>query len=235
MDSDNNSISFWQQLKSSPTKKVGLILLVLALMLLLGLMVIISQKSTKKTTPANIPQANLNSQSKLSTQSPLPDPTKDWQLVSKKDFSLKIPPNAMTVSKENINGASNSAFLRVILDPKEATQTAVLIEVTQKNPPLQIIPDPPPAGIDLSKQAYILNLNNPNIKIITKPIDILIGGFKGYEFYLEGSEVKGYFGSSSFKKGKIRIIEFSTNDKHYVLISSLDSQIETILSTITIK
>lgn len=201
----------------SQTKMVGLILLILALALFLSLMVLVSQKSFKKKAVTTIPPA-----SPIIQNSPIPDPTKDWRLISEKDFSLKVPPKAMTV--ENIKQASESAWLKVILNPQEATQAGLVVEVSKKN-----------TSASSDKQLYLINSENPNIRMITKPIDILIGGFKGYEFYLEGSEVKGYFGSSSFKKGKIRIIEFSTNDKHYVLIGSLDPQIETILSTITIK
>lgn len=240
----------WQFIKkailffSSDWKHAVIFFAALALVILSTVLVAFpSKKQVKNPEQVSIPRSDSTGQN--SNQTPtlpasLPNPTKEWELVSKKDFSVKISPSAsIAYYKENINGASGSAMLRISLDSQEATQSGLVIEITKKDPPFKIMPIVDSSSsdlpVDLSKQAYLLNLNNPNIRIITKPIDILIGGFKGYEFYLEGSEVKGYFGSSSFKKGKIRIIEFSTNDKHYVLIGSLDPQVETILSTLIMK
>src|SRR3989338_4747953 len=95
----------------------------------LALMVLISLKTTSKNKVANLPQATPNTQAlqDKSIPSPLPDPTKDWEVISKKDFSLKIPPGAKIIYKENIQKASNSAWLQVILDPeKDATQNGLV-------------------------------------------------------------------------------------------------------------
>ena len=211
MDSDpQNNQKPWQWLISSQTRMVGLVLLILAFVLLLGLMVLVSQKSTKKKAETSTAQA-----SPRLTPSPFPNPTASWETVSKRDFSLKIPPGGKTSYKETVNGASGSAVFRVDLDPqKEATQQAGLaIEVSK--------------GVDISQKEYLKSLTDPKKRLITKPIDILIGGNKGYEFYFEETY--------DSKAIKIRVIEFSTETKHYVLSAPLDSQSETILSTLNLK
>ncbi len=128
--------------------------------------------------------------------------------------------------KERVNNATGSAFLELRLDPqKEASAQGVLvIEVKDKNTP---------SG---DQQIYLFNLATPTTKtVITKPIDILIGGNKGYEFYLESSGIKGFLSSYQSILGKNRVIQFSKEGKDYLIFSPMEDPFQLILNTLTFK
>lgn len=240
MDSNNQTDTNkpWQWLMSSPTRMVGLTLLVLALVLLLALMVLVSQKSPKKKVEVNIPQPSPTILPTL-----LPDPTKDWKTHIHPDgFSFKFPPRAKVVGllNEDLGRGSDiySPRVRVVLVPDQPSedQPALVVDVIDKKEPAYKLKDKIfgkslKEVVDLDYQ--MVSTSSATIKMITKPIEILIGGNKGYEYYFEGSEYRGLTKKYLIKKGKNRVINFERNNNFFIIFASLDDRIEQVLSTLS--
>lgn len=207
----------WQWLTASPTRMVGLILLVLALVLLLALMVLVSQKPPKKKTEVNVPQP---SPTVLPTS--LPDPTQNWlTLTNINDFRLKYPSNSQLTPP--LPQATSSASLSITTG-----QSILAVEVVDKKQTLKQM-------VDLVRQKNATSSGSIQInKVITKPIPILIGGNEGYEWYLESNGLTGITTTFNTKLGKNRIIHLKKGDKFYTILASLDKEIEQILNTLTI-
>lgn len=219
---------------SSPPRVVGLILLVLALVLMLSLLVLVSSKKPTSKPETNIPQATPTTQNILS--SPLPDPTKDWETLSKiPEFTIKYPKDSKIrlypqdypdLAKQVMVKGS---FVQIALPkPAEASKSSTLvIEVT------------PPATGSASPASYernSINSKTNHVKTnITKPIEILIGGNKGYEYYIESKGFAGFLDFYNATPGKYRVIDFIKEGKQYLIFNSLNQQTEQILNTLTFK
>lgn len=242
----SNSNKPWLWLTASPTRIMGLILLTLALVLLLALMVLVSQKSAKKKVEISTPQASpiQNPQNKFSSSpSAIPDPTKDWKTHIHPDgFSFKFPLGADVVGllNEGLGRGSDiySPRVRMVLVPDQpsADQPALVVDVINKDEPAFKLKDKifgkslkEVANLDYQMTAT----SSATIKMITKPIEILISGNKGYEYYFEGSGYKGLTKKHLVKTGKNRVIIFERNNKFFIIFASLDEKIEQVLSTLS--
>lgn len=211
----------WQWLTQSPTRMVGLILLVLAVVLLLTLMVLVSSKSTKKKVEISIPQASPTILPTL-----LPDPTQNWlTLTNTNGYKVKYPSEAVITTSFN-KEASRAASVRIVTNPSEKIpnlQNAVGIEVMHKDTGGSI----PGLGNSLKEvtDKQFLSDQSPNTtKAITKPIEILIAGNQGYEYYLE-KYPQG-------KPVKVRVIIFEYKNKYFIITATLDTQTELVLNTL---
>lgn len=218
MDSDTNSPNTnkpWQWLMSSPTRMVGLVLLVLALVLLLALMVLVSQKSPKKKAAISTPQS---SPTILPTS--IPDPTANWTtLTNTNGYKIKYPPGSQLIP--TLPQASSSATLQITSD-----QSTIAIEVADQKKTLK-------ETVDLIRQKNATSSVSIKInKVITKPISILIGGNEGYEWYLESNGLVGISSTYPSRLGKNRVVEFDKNNKHYLIFSTLEQKGEQLLSTL---
>lgn len=195
--------SKWQWLTSSQTRLVGIVLLILAFIMFLALMVLISPKATKNKVAVNTPKPN-------PVSSPLPDLTKDWKTVSFAQISLKIPPEATTSTK--------------IKDKLSSLQ----IIASNSSKPILII-----ESFDHPDNLYQKNpSSSATLKMITKPIEILIGGVEGFEYYFEGESFAGFETTYPVDKTKHRVIQFDKGSKAFVIFSNLNPASEQILNTI---
>lgn len=216
----NKIISAWQWLTQSNTRVVGVFMLGLAFVLLLGLVVIVtSQKSTKKKVEATIPQASPTaSQPGSISQIPFPSPTsdltKDWQSIQNNNgFKFKYPPKSKVLP--SLNEATSSSHIQVV-----ATDSATLaVWVSAKDKPL----------LDT---VNLLRDKNKDQNILTKPISILIAGYEGYEWYFKGDKFTTPTQTLPIKEGKNRVIQFNKNNTHYIVLSTFDDTGEQLLSTL---
>lgn len=215
----NKLVLFWQWLTQSNTRVAGVFMLGLAFVLILGLIVIItSQKSTKKKLEATIPQASPTTDqssqiSQIPVPSPTPDLTKDWQSIQNSNgFKLKYPAKAKILP--SLQEATSSSHVQLI-----ATDSATLIvEVSVKDKPL----------LDI---VNLIRDKNKDQNILTKPISILIAGYEGYEWYFKGDKFTTLTQFLSIKDAKNRVIQFNKNNTHYIILSTFDDMGEQLLST----
>ncbi len=235
MDSNNNQgndkgrvKAIWQWLTQSNTRMVGVILLIAAFSLFLALMVLLSQKSTKKKVEATIPQASpITSQPSQLNQIPVPTPTPDstmnWtSLTNSNGFKIKYPAKAKVLP--SLTEATSSSHLQII-----ATDSATLaVEVLDKNNP----------SIKDKSLLDIVNLirdKNKDQNILTRPISILYGGNEGYEWYFKGDKFTTLTQVLTVKDTKYRVIEFNKGSKHYLIFSSFDDSGGGLLSTLRLN
>lgn len=205
--------AIWQWLTASNTRVAGVFMLGLAFILILGLIVIItSQKSTKKKVAATIPQS-----SQIPIPSPTPDLTKDWQSIDNiNGFKVKYP--AKSTILPSLSEATSSSRIQII-----ATGSATLaVEVLTKDKPL----------LDI---VNLIRDKNKDQQILTKPISILIAGYEGYEWYFQGDKFTTLTQTLSVKDSKNRVIQFNKNNTHYIILSTFDDTGEQLLSTIRLS
>lgn len=220
--------AIWQWLMESNTRVMGVFMLGLALVLLLGLVVIVtSQKSTKKKAEATIPQASPTTSqpaqiSQIPAPSLTPNLTKDWQSIQNSNgFKFKYPPKSKILP--SLSEATSSSRIQVI-----ATDSATLaVEVLDKNNPS--VKDKPLLDI-----VNLIRDTNKDQQILTKPISILIAGYEGYEWYFTGDKFITITQTLSVKDAKNRVIQFDKNNMHYIILSTFDDMGEQLLSTLNI-
>lgn len=211
--------AIWQWFTQSSTRMAGVFMLGLAFVLILGLIVILtSQKSTKKKGEATIPQAGPTTSqpaqiSQIPISSPTPDLTKDWQSIQNSNgFKLKYPAKAKVLP--SLSEATSSSRIQVI-----ATDSATLtVEVSVTDKPL----------LDI---VNLIRDKNKDQQILTKPISILIAGYEGYEWYFKGNKFTTTTQTFSVKDAKNRVIQFNKNNTHYIILSTFYNIGEQLLST----
>lgn len=223
-NNDNKGlIAVWQWVTQSNTRLTGFLMLGVAFVLLLGLVVIVtSQKSTKKKVETTIPQtspaAGQPAQiSQIPLPSPAPDLTKNWQSIDNiNGFKLKYPPKSKILP--SLNEAASSSHIQII-----ATDSATLtVWVSVKDKPL----------LDV---VNLIRDKNKDQNILTKPISILYGGYEGYEWYFKGDKFTSLTQTLSIKDGKNRVIQFNKNNTHYIILSTFDDTGEQLLSTLRLS
>lgn len=226
MDSKNKLRIIWQWILDHQFPVLGTILIII--IAVSGIILILlpkqPQQITNKTnqTPSS---KSLPSNKQNVSSSPTPDITTSWNTFTNNNgISVKYPKDGKVLP--DLKVAASASSLQIVPDAnKQPSQQSTLgTEVLSGKDTLI-------TGKTLLAVVDLVRSKNSTVKILTKPIGILFGGNKGYEWYFTGSTFNGIASSFISKEGKHRVIQFEKDNKHFIILSTFDDQGERLLST----
>lgn len=201
--------------------------ILLAGLIILTVFMILKAVSIPKTGPTDVPITSPNPGSAAASNiKPKTEPSSAWGGVATvSGVTVRYPLDSfVTTTPTTLN-------LGLDKNKKFTDQETLGIEVYQ-NPDIRYAKNPIK---DFTDSLYQKNSTASGTKrMITKPIEILINGVTGYEYYLESSGFLSAQTKFESITGKNRVIQFYKNNKHYIIFSSLDSQMEQVLKTLEI-